>query len=70
MTTAEQLQTRLTTTLTSNDKLQTQIEMLQKSLETERVTTLEQMWAKSGGQVIEAAGEKFKIIEKVIINTK
>ena len=51
-------------------KLQAQIELLTSNLETERINTLNQLWAKSGGQVLEEAGEKFKVIEKTILNVK
>jgi len=33
-------------------------------------STLEGLWAKSGGQVIEEAGQQYKIIEKTILNVK
>jgi len=65
-TTAEQLQTRLTGLITSNESLQSQIEALQK----QPAQLAEQLWAKSGGQVIDVAGVQYKIIEKEILNVK
>ena len=65
-TTAEELQKRLQSTLSLTEAQKIQIEELQKA----PAQLAEQLWAKSGGQTLEIAGQQYKIIEKVIINTK
>jgi len=62
-TTTEQLQTRLTSVLTDNEKMSKTIEELQK----QPALLAQQLWTKSGGQIIEVGGEKFKVIEKEIL---
>ncbi len=59
-TTTSQLQTRVNSLLLDNEKMQAQISELQK----QPSILAQQLWSKSGGQIIEVGNEKYKIIEK------
>ena len=72
-TTSEELQKTLSIVTGEKGKLENTITSLQgqlQQLQSEPSRIAETLWAKSGGQVLEIGGEKYKIIEKTITEVK